>query len=158
MKRKLMFPSRVWKVSERFQTVRRPEDMHEILKDSFPPDSRERFIAIYLDSRHKLMAEPHVVSIGTMDASLVHPREVFGPALACRACAIVVAHNHPSGNRNPSGDDMALTSRLDKAGELLGIPLLDHLIVSTGDVHGGEPMKILSIREHGWPSPTNTDD
>ncbi len=79
-----------------------------------------------------------------MNASLVHPREVYKPAIARSAAAIIVAHNHPSGNARPSGDDLDLTARLDRCGELLGVALLDHLVV--GDT------EVTSIREYGWPS------
>jgi DNA repair protein RadC len=126
--------------------------MPEILKGTFKADSKEQFVVVFLDARHRTMAEPQVVSVGSLNASLVHPREVFGPALAIRAAAIVVAHNHPSGDLTPSGDDLELTQRLDQAGELLGIALLDHLIVNVGDIHGTVPMETLSIREYGWPS------
>jgi DNA repair protein RadC len=83
------------------------------------------------------------VSIGSLNASLVHPREVFKQAVVGSAAALVVAHNHPSGCAQPSGDDLDLTCRLDRCGELLGISLLDHLVV-------GE-QEIVSIREYGWP-------
>lgn len=152
MRRKLILPSTVWKVCDRMLPVRRPEDLPEILKDSFPADSKERFVVVFLDARHRVMAEPQEVSVGSLNASLVHPREVFGPAMAIRAAAIVVAHNHPSGDLTPSGDDLELTQRLDQASELLGIALLDHLIVNVGDIHGTVPMEMLSIREYGWPS------
>ena len=85
------------------------------------------------------------VSVGTLNASLVHPREVFRPAVTLQAAALVVAHNHPSGCARPSGDDLELTRRLARCGGLLGIELLDHLIVGDGEV--------ASIREQGWPGP-----
>lgn len=143
---------RVWKVCERPQQIRRPEDMQHLWKGAFKNDSREHFMMLPLDARHKPMTEPIPVSTGSLNASLVHPREVFGPALALRAAAIVVAHNHPSGSTKPSEDDMELTQRLDAAGELLGVPLLDHIIVTNGDIHGEEMMDMLSLREYGWPS------
>ncbi len=88
------------------------------------------------------------VSIGSLNASLVHPREVFKPAVALSAAAVIVAHNHPSGNARPSGDDLELTARLDRCGELLGVALLDHLVV--GDT------EVTSIREYGWPTGPDT--
>lgn len=156
-RRKNLIPDKVWRVSERPSTIRRPEDSREILKVAFPSDSREHFVVVFLDARHKPMAPAHEVSVGSLNASLVHPREIFGPAMAVRAAAILVAHNHPSGDTRPSGDDLELTGRLDKAGDLLGIALLDHIVVSVGDIHGDEPMEILSIREYGWPSKANDD-
>ena len=92
-------------------------------------EKREHFHALYLDTRRQLIAaEP--ISIGTLDASLVHPREVFRPAIAHSASAVLVAHNHPSGDPEPSAEDLALTRRLDQAARLLGFSLLDHLVVA----------------------------
>lgn len=127
--------------------VRRPEDLHPLLRVEFRGLDRERFVALYLDARHRVQAV-EVVSIGSLNASLVHPREVFKPAVVLSAAAVVVAHNHPSGNPRPSGDDLELTARLDRCGELLGVVLLDHLVV--GDT------EITSIREYGWPKGPET--
>ena len=148
----MMLRINVWRVSERPDAIRRPEDLNPLWEDAFPADSREHFKVLLLDSRHKPMCKPLDVSTGSLNASLVHPREVFGPALLARACAIIVAHNHPSGNTAPSAEDLELTSRLDAAGELLGIALLDHVIVTCGDIHGREPLNALSLREYGWPN------
>jgi DNA repair protein RadC len=126
--------------------VRRPEDLTAVLRDEFRGLDRERFIALYLDARHRVRAL-ETISIGSLNASLVHPREVFKPAIAMSAAAVIVAHNHPSGDPRPSGDDLELTGRLDRCGELLGIALLDHLVIGDAD--------ITSIREYGWPAPTN---
>ena len=90
---------------------------------------RECFAAFDLDAAHRVL-ERRVVSVGTLTESLVHPREVFAPALERRAAALVVAHNHPSGDPRPSQEDRAVTRRLAAAGRLLGIPLLDHIVVS----------------------------
>lgn len=90
-------------------------------------DAREHFLAIYLDGRHRPIAH-QVVSVGTATASLVHPREVFQPAVLAGACAVIIGHNHPSGDPSPSGEDRAVTQRLAKAGELIGIRLLDSLV------------------------------
>lgn len=122
--------------------IRRPEDVFPLLREEFRGLDRERFLALYLDTRHRVAAV-ETVSIGSLNASLVHPREVFKPAVAMSAAAVVVAHNHPSGDPRPSDDDLELTSRLDRCGDLLGIALLDHLVA------GGE--EIISIREYGWP-------
>jgi len=71
----------------------------------------------------------NTVSIGTVNASLVHPREIFKVALLCNASAVILAHNHPSGNPTPSHEDIDITNRLKKAGEILGIEVLDHIII-----------------------------
>ncbi len=101
---------------------------------------KEHLLAFYLNARSQLIFQ-ETVSIGTLSASLVHPREVFSPAVAHSAAAVVVAHNHPSGDCSPSADDRDTTRRLVRAGELLGIPLLDHIIVA-GD-------RFFSFRERG---------
>lgn len=104
---------------------------------------QEQFYIIPLNTRH-LPYEPVMISQGTLNASLVHPRDVFRVCLEANAAAFVAAHNHPSGETRPSGDDLELTKRLAKAGDLMGIVMLDHLVVG----HEGE---MLSIREYGWP-------
>jgi DNA repair protein RadC len=92
---------------------------------------REHFVALYLDNRHKV-THAHVVSIGTLSSSLVHPREVFKAALLANAAAVIVGHNHPSGDVTPSAEDHLVAERLREAGELLGIELLDALVVGPG--------------------------
>ncbi|MGE0494561.1 MAG: DNA repair protein RadC [Vulcanimicrobiota bacterium] len=104
-----------------------PEDVFELLVDMVDYD-REHFVALYLDARRRVIGQ-ETVSVGTLTASLVHPREVFAPALQRRAATVVVAHNHPSGDPTPSAEDVALTRRLVRAGELLGVELLDHIVV-----------------------------
>lgn len=101
---------------------------------------KEHFIAFYLNARNCLL-QCETISVGTLSASLVHPREVFSPAIAHSAAALIIAHNHPSGDCSPSAEDKDATRRLSRSGELLGIPLLDHLIVSERDV--------FSFKEHG---------
>jgi DNA repair protein RadC len=95
---------------------------------------KEHFVAFYLNSRSKLI-HSEVISIGTINESIVHPREVFEPALSHSATSIIVAHNHPSGSIEPSTADLVVTDRLKKAGKILGITLLDHLIVTQDSWH-----------------------
>ena len=90
---------------------------------------RECFVGIYLNTRGQVLAT-ELISMGTLSASLVHPREVFKVALLMNAAAIIVAHNHPSGGTMPSSEDKDATRRLCRAGELLGVPVMDHLIVA----------------------------
>jgi len=123
--------------------VQRPEDLHSLLRREFQGLDRERFLALYLDTRHRVRGV-ETVSVGTLNASLVHPREVFKNAIGMSAAAVIVAHNHPSGDPRPSTDDLELTARLDRCGKILGISLLDHLVV--GDV------EIVSIREYCRPT------
>lgn len=91
-------------------------------------DPREHFAAVYLDQRHRPIAV-HDVAIGGSDSCPVDMRAVFGPALQLSAAALVVAHNHPSGDPTPSPDDRAMTEPLRSAGDLLGVRVLDHLVV-----------------------------
>ena len=90
---------------------------------------KEHFLVLCLNARRQLL-RVETVSVGTLSASLVHPREVFAPAISHGAAAVVAVHNHPSGDPSPSAEDREATRRLSRAGELLGIPLADHVIVS----------------------------
>jgi len=90
--------------------------------------TKEHFYVLLLNGKHRLISY-ECVSIGTLTTSLVHPREVFRSAVMQGAAAIVVAHNHPSGDPQPSRDDLEVTDRLVRAGKTLGIPVLDHIII-----------------------------
>lgn len=105
-----------------------PEKAVELLAD-IRDKKQEYFVCLTLDGANRLIAK-RVISIGTLTASLVHPREVFADAIADRAASIIVAHNHPSGDLRPSSADMAVTERLKQASELLGISLVDHIILT----------------------------
>jgi len=102
---------------------------------------QELFLALLLDSRHRVIREIEV-SKGSLDQSLVHPREVFGPALREAAAALVLIHNHPSGDPEPSPEDREVTRRLVSAGEILGLSVLDHVVM------GGEGY--VSFAHRGW--------
>lgn len=93
-------------------------------------ESRECFLALHLDTKNRLICLD-VVSIGSLSASIVHPREVFKAALLSSAAAVVFVHNHPSGDPAPSREDRAMTHRLAAVGELLGVRVLDHIIIGT---------------------------
>ncbi len=99
-----------------------------IVRDSARGSRRESFFVVLLDVRHRVMSL-QVVSTGSVDATPVHPREVFSPAIRDGAAAVVVAHNHPSGDPSPSAEDRLVTDRLRDVGVLVGITLLDHLVV-----------------------------
>ncbi|NCN04494.1 MAG: DNA repair protein RadC [Spirochaetales bacterium] len=102
------------------------------LLSHYASTKQEHFLCMALNGAHEVLGT-FVVSIGLVNRTLVHPREVFAPALETRAAAILVAHNHPSGNLQPSQEDRDVTRRLKEAGEILGIPVLDHLIFSAGE-------------------------
>ncbi len=106
-----------------------PASIHSHFHPRLRDCEHERFLAILLDSRHCVLGE-RLISQGTLTASLVHPREVFRPALRASAAAIVVVHNHPSGDPAPSGEDREVTRRLEKAGRLIGVRVLDHVVVA----------------------------
>jgi DNA repair protein RadC len=114
--------------AERPFALRHAGDVVGLLRAFLADDPRERFAVVYLDGRHRAIAV-HDATTGTAGSCPVHPREVFGPAVALSATAIVVAHNHPSGDPTPSAEDRAVTERLRAAGELLGIELLDHVVI-----------------------------
>ncbi|MFA5986403.1 MAG: DNA repair protein RadC [Parcubacteria group bacterium] len=90
---------------------------------------KEHFVALYLNARNQLVHK-ETISVGTLNASLIHPREVFKPALEHLATSIIVAHNHPSGDVTPSDDDISVTKRLTEAGRVMGVELIDHIIIT----------------------------
>lgn len=100
------------------------------LQEKIGKEKKEHFIALYLDARNQLIHE-EIISVGTLNASLVHPREVFKHAISRPCASIIVAHNHPSGGTEPSEADVMLTGRLVDAGKLLGIEIADHLIITS---------------------------
>jgi DNA repair protein RadC len=110
--------------------VKSPRDVYELTRGDFAGARKEKFLALYLDTAHRIV-HSELVSLGTLDSSLVHPREVFHPAVERTAAAVVVVHNHPSGETRPSQEDIELTRRLLDAGRIMGIELLDHVIVTS---------------------------
>jgi DNA repair protein RadC len=110
--------------------VRSGLEVARVVRDSVRGLRRESFFAALLDARHRLLSL-QLISIGSVDATQVHPREVFAPAIRDGAAAVVAAHNHPSGDPTPSRDDGRVTERLRAAGAVVGIELLDHLVVGT---------------------------
>ncbi len=105
-----------------------PEKAVEQLSD-IRDKKQEYFVCLTLDGANRLVAK-RIITIGTLTSSLVHPREVFAEAITDRAASIIVAHNHPSGSLTPSDADVQVTERLQEAGELLGIKLIDHIILT----------------------------
>ncbi len=139
----------VWELQRRWRlrhgpapvTVRSGADVAAWLEPRLLGRTVESFWVLCLDAQGALI-HAEEVSQGTLTASLVHPREVFHPALLRRAAAVVVAHNHPSGDPTPSEEDRATTRRLQRAGRLLGIEVLDHLVLGTRGYR--------SFLEEGW--------
>ena len=115
-----------------------PEDIYKLCK-KMAKYEKEHFVAILLNSRHAVLAVD-TISIGSLNASIVHPREVFLPAIRQIAASLVLVHNHPSGLPDPSEEDLAITRRLVEAGRLLGIEVVDHIIIGN---HA-----YVSLKEH----------
>jgi len=108
-------------------TLRSPEDAYRYLEE-MKKLKKEQFRGLYLNTRNKIIHD-EIISIGTLTANLVHPREVFQPAIEYLAAGIIIAHNHPSGDPNPSEDDLKVTRQMLKVGKTMAIEVLDHIII-----------------------------
>lgn len=108
--------------------VKSPEDVVSIVKSQLKGKKKEHFLVLCLDTRNNVI-NCRAISMGSLDTSIVHPREVFKEAISSSAASVILVHNHPSGDPGPSKEDIELTKRLAKAGEILGIDVLDHIIV-----------------------------
>ncbi len=120
--------------------VRTPGDVAALLLPRFRYESRESFVAVLLSTKNHVLKTP-VISVGSLNASIVHPRELFREAINASAAAVIVAHNHPSGDPTPSPEDVSLTRKLVEAGKILDIPVLDHVVLGDG--------KYVSFKEKG---------
>jgi len=123
------------------------QHVFELLHDYFHGHDREEMLAILLDSKHTIIGL-HTISIGSLTLSIVHPRETFKAAMLVNAAALILAHNHPSGDATPSPEDRTLTARLTQAGDLLGIRVLDHIVVGDN--------RYVSFADEGWLGPTSS--
>jgi DNA repair protein RadC len=112
--------------------IKSPEDVVGVVGSTLKGKKKEHFLALLLDTRNRLI-RTSTVSMGSLDSSVVHPREVFKEAISASAASVIFVHNHPSGDPEPSEDDIELTRRLVDAGKLLGILVLDHIIVGDGN-------------------------
>ena len=120
---------------------RTPQDVHRVLEDTAML-AQEAFTVLSLDIRYRVL-DRHLITLGTLDASLVHPREIFRAAILDGAAAIILSHNHPSGDPTPSAEDLRITRQLVEAGRILGIDVLDHVVIGRGD------RPLVSLRESG---------
>ena len=120
-------------------TIRNPEDVYRYLED-MRKLKKEQFRGLYLNTRNKVIHD-EIISIGTLTTNLVHPREVFQPAIEYLAAGLIITHNHPSGDPNPSEEDLKVTKQMQEVGKTMAIDLLDHIII------GGE--KYISLRDRG---------
>jgi DNA repair protein RadC len=121
-------------------TVSCAEDAAKLVMEDLRYLQQECLVAVFLDTRNQVI-RVHTLSVGTLTGSPAHPREIFREALAHGSANLILCHNHPSGDPSPSREDIALTSRLRQAGELMGVPLLDHIIIGGG--------KYVSLKEAG---------
>ncbi|MBU4454973.1 DNA repair protein RadC [Patescibacteria group bacterium] len=115
-----------------------PKKVYQLIKSKLKDYHKEHFYIIALNSRNHSIAE---VSVGSLNASIVHPREVFSEAIKNKAASVIFVHNHPSGDPEPSEDDLAITKRLVEAGKIMGIEVVDHIIIVKD--------KFLSFKEKG---------
>lgn len=120
--------------------IRSPQDVANLLMDRLRFEKKEYFIVLHLDTRNHVISE-EVVSIGSLDSSIVHPREIFKTALKKSSASIICVHNHPSGDPTPSREDILVSRRLAEVGQLMGIEVLDHVVV-------GE-QRFVSMKEQG---------
>ncbi len=118
-------------IASPLRVVRNPEDAAVILREVIGDRDRETFAVLLLDTKHRVVAV-HIASIGSLDSAPVHPREIFKAAILANARAVILSHNHPSGDPEPSQHDVRITRLLVEAGRLLDIPVLDHIIVGDG--------------------------
>jgi len=114
---------------KQLKEIRGPDDVIAFVGRKLRKEQREHFLVLLLNARHEVMGK-ETVSIGSLNASIVHPREVFKPAITASAASVILVHNHPSGDPEPSEEDLTITKRLVEAGELLGVQVLDHVIVA----------------------------
>lgn len=127
--------------------IKTPLDVVNILRDKVWGLDREMFWALPLDTKNKLKGLPVEVTAGLLDASLVHPREVFREAIRTASASVILAHNHPSGDCTPSSEDIKVTRQLVEAGRIVDIKVLDHVILS--GVKIGDDSGFVSMREAG---------
>ena len=121
--------------------LKTPEDIVTLARGRVKGKKKEHFLALLLDTRNQLIKIAEI-SVGSLDTSIVHPREVFKEAISASAAAVIFVHNHPSGDPAPSEDDIGLTKRLAEAGEIVGIDVLDHVII-------GDNKTFFSLKREG---------
>lgn len=126
------------------RVVRNARTIYEVFQPRFTLADREEFLVVPLDAKHAILGF-HVVSVGSLTSSLVHPREVYKVAILANAAALVFVHNHPSGDPTPSAQDIALTRRLAEVGDMVGITVLDHIVMGDN--------RYVSFAEDGYMPP-----
>lgn len=122
------------------QIIRSPRDAADLLMEQLRYLQKEHFVCLFLNTKNHIIAQ-ETLSMGSLNSSIVHPREVFRAAIKCSSASVVCAHNHPSGDPTPSPEDIRMTRRLCKAGEIVGIDVLDHIVIGDGE--------FISLKEQG---------
>lgn len=122
------------------RSIKNSDDVYLKYLKKYGNKKQEHFIAVFLDSSNNVI-KSKVITIGLLNKSQIHPREIFNPAIKLSCASIIIAHNHPSGNITPSNEDLSVTKRIVEAGEIIGIHVIDHLIVTRE--------KYYSFLEHG---------
>ncbi len=122
--------------------IKSMDDVVKAVKPLMADPNKEHFIALYLNTKNGILRQ-EIISIGSLNANIVHPREVFRTAIMVSACNIIVAHNHPSGDPTPSSEDIELTKKLVESGKILGINVLDHVIIGHDRNYGFREMALI---------------
>ena len=120
--------------------IQSPLDVYSLFYPKMREKKKEEMYALYLDTKNQILKED-IISIGSLNASIVHPREIFKPALLESSASVIITHNHPSGDPSPSREDISITKKLVDGGNLLGIELLDHIIIGDG--------RYVSLKDEG---------
>jgi DNA repair protein RadC len=128
-------------VEEPKRKICSPKDVYAFMYPKMREQKREKFITLYLDTKNQILKE-ETISIGSLNASIVHPREVFKVALELSSASVIMIHNHPSGDPSPSREDIMVTEKLVDGGKLLGIDVLDHIIIGDG--------RYTSLKDEGF--------
>jgi len=125
---------RVMRLSKPLKKITSPNDVYNLMIGDIKFLKKEKFFTILLDTKHQIINVENI-SIGSLNSSIVHPREVFNLAVKKSAAAIILVHNHPSGNPNPSQEDLLITERLVDSGKILGINVIDHIIIGNNEYY-----------------------
>jgi DNA repair protein RadC len=128
-------------VEEPKKKISSPKDVYNLIYPKMREQKKEKFIMLYLDTKNQILKE-EVVSIGSLNSSIVHPREVFKSALMESSASVIMIHNHPSGDPSPSKEDVMVTEKMVEGGKLLGIDVLDHIIIGDG--------RYVSLKDEGF--------
>ncbi|MCT1400048.1 DNA repair protein RadC [Paenibacillus sp. p3-SID867] len=123
------------------ELIQKPKDVYDYLQPELRYHTKEHFVCLFLNTKNRIISK-ETISIGSLNAAIVHPREVFKEAIKHCSASLICSHNHPSGDTTPSSEDINITKRLVAAGEIIGIEVLDHVIIGDNQFY--------SLKEHGY--------